>query len=427
METEGHAEAVTAPITNDETLLGRYEAVRSLSERICRPLEVDDYQIQSIPETSPPKWHLAHVSWFFETFLLAEFMPGYRTFHPRFGYLFNSYYYGVGVMHPRPKRGLLSRPSLEQVFDYRRHVDHWMRELMASADKRLWPELARRVTLGLNHEQQHQELLLMDIKHNFFINPLRPAYREDLATGSGGAPPLEWLERPGGVYAIGAGDAGFAFDNERPCHRQLLQDHRLASRLVTNAEYLEFMQDGSYQEPRLWLSDGWAMINERGWKHPLYWEPSGDGWQEFTLGGLRPLNPHQPVCHLSYYEADAYARWSGRRLPQEAELELALESRSPEEGHYLESDLLHPQPAGTAGQWYGDLWNWTASPYSAYPGFRPLNGAMGEYNGKFMSNQMVLRGGCCVTPADHIRASYRNFYYPHDRWPFTGLRLAGDL
>jgi ergothioneine biosynthesis protein EgtB len=412
---------------NRDNLLARYETVRALSERICEPLAVDDCQLQSIVETSPPKWHLAHVSWFFETFLLDEFMSGYRPYHAQFAYLFNSYYYQVGSMHPRPRRGLLSRPTLEQVIDYRRHVDHWMRELLVEAGNDLWPEVVNRLTLGLNHEQQHQELLLMDIKHNFFVNPLRPAYREDLPAPSGSAAPLQWLAGAGGLHQIGAFADTFAFDNERPRHQELIQDHCLATRLVTNGEYLEFIQDGGYKEPRFWLADGWGLINKRDWKHPLYWEHDGDGWCEFTLGGPRSLNLQQPVCHISYYEADAYARWRGKRLPLEAELELALAQQAAEAGHFLERDLLHPQPAMPAGQWYGDLWNWTSSGYSAYPGFKPLNGAMGEYNGKFMSNQMVLRGGCCVTPGDHIRASYRNFFYPHDRWPFTGLRLAEDL
>jgi ergothioneine biosynthesis protein EgtB len=409
---------------SDDELLARYDAVRALSERICSPLAVDDYQLQSITETSPPKWHLAHVSWFFETFLLQAFLPGYRPFHPRFAYLFNSYYYQVGKMHPRPRRGLLSRPTLEQVIDYRRHVDRWMRELLASADDRLWPELVTGVTLGLNHEQQHQELLLMDIKHNFFVNPLKPAYRDDLTLSAGCAPALTWLEADGGQFSLGAQEEGFAFDNERPRHRELLQDHRLATRLVTNGEYLAFMQDGGYAEPRLWLADGWALIHERDWKHPLYWEQGEEGWAEFTLGGLRPLDLQAPVAHISYYEADAYARWCEKRLPRENEMELALAQQDLQAGHFLERDRLHPQVADAAGQWFGDLWNWTCSAYAPYPGFEPLNGAMGEYNGKFMSSQMVLKGGCCVTPSDHIRASYRNFFYPHERWPFTGLRLA---
>jgi ergothioneine biosynthesis protein EgtB len=310
------------------------------------------------------------------------------------------------------------------VLDYRRHVDRWMGELLAAADARLWPELERRTVLGLNHEQQHQELMLMDIKHNFSVNPMQPGYREDLTWSDAEAPPLAWREQDGGVFEIGAPATGFAFDNERPRHHALIQAHRLAARLVTNGEYLEFIEDGGYGEPSLWLADGWALSNERDWRHPLYWRQEAGQWRQFTLGGLRPLNLNEPVCHISYYEADAYARWCGKRLPQEAELELALAQQAPAAGHFLERDALHPMPAGAAGQWYGELWNWTASNYNAYPGFRPLPGAMGEYNGKFMSNQMVLKGGCCVTPGGHIRASYRNFFYPHDRWPFCGIRLA---
>jgi ergothioneine biosynthesis protein EgtB len=412
---------------NGESLLGRYKAVRALSEQICDPLAVDDYQLQSIVETSPPKWHLAHVSWFFETFLLAEFVSGYQPYHSQFAYLFNSYYYQVGSMHPRPRRGLLSRPTLEQVIDYRRYVDHWMQELLAMTDHPLWSELLHRVTLGLNHEQQHQELLLMDIKHNFFVNPMRPAYREDLPCATDSAPPLAWREGGGGLYRIGAADNGFAYDNERPTHQVYMNDHRLGSRLITNGEYLDFMRDGGYETPRFWLADGWAVINERGWKHPLYWEDIEGVWHVFTLAGSRVLNLHEPVCHLSYYEADAFARWSDKRLPLEAEMELALSEEDPSNGHFLERGVLHPQPAAIRGQWYGDLWNWTASNYAPYPGFKPQTGAMGEYNGKFMANQMVLKGGCCITPADHIRPSYRNFFYPHDRWSFTGLRLAEDL
>ena len=427
MEEKAHALRQLSPYEGEDALRVRYEEVRALSERICSPLSVDDHQLQSIMETSPPKWHLAHVSWFFETFLLQEFLAGYRPFHPKFGYLFNSYYYQVGKMHPRPQRGMLSRPTLEQVIEYRRHVDQGMHELLATADDKLRPELVRRMTLGLNHEQQHQELLLMDIKHNFAVNPLRPAYRDDLAETTGTAPALGWEETGGGLISLGASTEGFAFDNERPRHQQLVQDHRLATRLVTNGEYLEFMQDGGYDDPRLWLADGWALIHERNWRHPLYWEREDEAWREFTLGGLRPLDLQAPVAHISYYEADAYARWCNKRLPHESEMELALAKRDPLAGHFLERDRLHPQVAGESGQWFGDLWNWTCSSYAPYPGFKPLNGAMGEYNGKFMSNQMVLKGGCCVTPGDHIRESYRNFFYPHDRWAFTGLRLAEDI
>jgi ergothioneine biosynthesis protein EgtB len=413
--------------SNAERLLRHYEVVRSHSERICQPLVVDDYQLQSIHETSPPKWHLAHVSWFFETFILARFRPDYRPFHERFGYLFNSYYYTVGSMHPRSQRGLLSRPTVAEVYDYRRHVDEQMRRLLIEAGDDQWEDLAFRVMLGLNHEQQHQELLLMDIKHNFSVNPLLPAYRTDLTASTREAPPLGWLEGAGGIHEIGCGGEAFSFDNERPRHRVLLQEHRLADRLVSNGEFLDFIEDSGYRRAELWLSDGWALIHQRGWQHPLYWHDESGAWRQFTLGGLRVLNLDEPVCHLSYYEADAYARWAGKRLPHEAELELMLESQGEYDGNFLESGYLHPAPAGPGGQWAGDLWNWTVTSYAAYPGFKPLKGAMGEYNGKFMSSQMVLRGGCCVTPRDHMRASYRNFFYPHDRWPFTGLRLAEDL
>lgn len=414
------------PDSTDEGLLGRFEAVRAVSERICTPLAVDDYQLQSILETSPPKWHLAHSSWFFETFVLSCFRSDYQPFQAKFGYLFNSYYYTVGSMHPRPKRGLLSRPTVEEVYEYRHYVDEQMRHLMAWTDGAQWADMAFRIILGLQHEQQHQELMLMDIKHNFSVNPLLPAYRTDLPVSNGEASPVSWLERAGGIHDIGFSGNGFSFDNETPRHQVLLEDHRLADRLVTNREYLDFIEDGGYRHPALWMADGWALINEQAWRHPLYWRSEEGGWKQFTLGGLRDLNPHEPVCHLSYYEADAYARWAGKRLPGEAELELALVEWDDGTGNYLETGYLHPATA-SGGQWSGDLWCWTSSGYAAYPGFKPLSGPMGEYNGKFMSNQMVLKGGCCVTPRDHMRPSYRNFFYPHDRWPFTGVRLAEDL
>ncbi|MES9818041.1 MAG: ergothioneine biosynthesis protein EgtB [Candidatus Thiodiazotropha sp.] len=340
--------------------------------------------------------------------------------------IFNSYYYTHGMMHPRPRRGLLSRPTVDDVYRYRAHVDEQMMQLMETIDEEAWSGLAFRVILGLNHEEQHQELLLMDVKHNFWSNPLKPAYRDDLQTATGNARAMRWVEQAGGVHRIGHGeDEGFAYDNETPRHALLLSDFRLADRLVTNGEYRVFMEDGGYDDPALWLSDGWALLQREGWRHPLYWEQQEDEWLQFTLGGLSPLNPHEPVCHLSYYEADAYARWSGKRLPLEGELEVVL-SQQPLSGNFIDRDQLHPAPAGEMGQWFGDLWTWSASPYAAYPGFKPLAGSMGEYNGKFMSNQMVLKGGCCATPAGHARASYRNFFYPDERWAFTGLRLAED-
>ncbi|RRQ20809.1 ergothioneine biosynthesis protein EgtB [Thiohalobacter thiocyanaticus] len=404
-----------------------YTAVRAVTEALCRPLSAEDCLLQGITETSPPKWHLAHVSWFFETFLLHEYLPGYRPFNPRFRYLFNSYYEQLDGFHPRARRGLLSRPSLEEVYRYRGWVDEHMQTLMADAAPEQWPQIALRLAIGLNHEQQHQELILTDLKHNFWVNPLLPVYREELPVPQGRAAPLHWQEYPGGVQEIGYGGSGYAFDNERPRHRAYNGPWRLASRLLTNGEYLAFMDGGGYTRPELWLSDGWATVQRLGWKAPLYWLRQDGDWWQYTLGGLRPLNPDEPVCHVSYYEADACARWAGRRLPTEQEWEVAAADR-PVAGNLRDTGLLHPGVADGSGlqQLYGDVWEWTASPYTAYPGYRPPAGALGEYNGKFMCNQQVLRGGSCVTPADHIRASYRNFFYPHDRWQFMGLRLAED-
>ncbi len=409
---------------SDAPLAERYRAVRRQTERLCAPLAPDDYQIQSAPEVSPPKWHLAHTSWFFETFLLRQFEPRYRPFHPRYEYLFNSYYETVGTFHPRGRRGLLSRPTVEEIYRYRAHIDEAMGGLIETMGGR--GEVVSRVTLGLHHEQQHQELLLMDVKHIFAANPLRPAYHSpppDHAPAR--RPALTWLEHDGGVVEVGHGGAGFAFDNETPRHAALLAPHRLASRPVTNGEYLEFIEAGGYRDARPWLADGWHACRERGWQAPLYWEQDGGRWWHMTLGGMRPVAEDEPVCHVSYYEADAFARWRGLRLPSEHEWEAACAGR-PLRGNFVESGRLHPAPAPGGGQWFGDVWEWTRSPYTPYPGFRPLAGSLGEYNGKFMCNQFVLRGGCCVTPRAHMRLTYRNFFYPHDRWPFTGIRLADD-
>lgn len=404
-------------------LAADYRDVRGETERICAVLQLDDYQLQSIVETSPPKWHIAHVSWFFEAFVLSKFYTTYRPFDPAFAYLFNSYYETVGSMHPRPARGMLSRPTVAEVYCYRAYVNEQMLALIESVDGARWQDFAFRVTLGINHEQQHQELLFMDIKHNLSVNPLRPAYSDRLAVSKCQAAPMTWIDRAGGLMEIGYAGDGFAYDNETPRHEVLVRDHRLASRPVTNGEYLVFMADDGYTRPELWLSDGWSLLKREGWQYPLYWERHEEQWQQFTLGGMRPLNLEEPVCHLSFYEADAYARWAGKRLPSEAELELML-AQQPLVGNFTDHSILHPQPGD--GQWYGDVWEWSVSPYTAYPGFKPLAGSMGEYNGKFMCNQMVLRGACCLTPPGHVRASYRNFFYPHDRWPMTGLRLAED-
>lgn len=406
----------------------RLHAVRARMESLCTPLEIEDYCIQAAAEVSPPKWHLAHTTWFFETFILLPFTPGYRAFHEAYAHLFNSYYETAGTFFPRPQRGLLSRPTVAEIYRYRSHVDEALQALLENLPQQSATDILVRVELGIEHEIQHQELLLMDVKYNFSINPSKPAYQHTPAVPAATSPHvMEWHEFTGGIVEIGHDGTGFSYDNERPRHQTLLRDFRLANRLVTNEEYLAFMADDGYQRAELWLSDGWRTINTQHWQAPLYWFNDEYGWQQFTLSGMLPLNPHEPVAHLSYYEADAYARWAGKRLPTEAEWEHAAASL-PVEGNFLDSGLLHPQPARQSGltQLYGDLWEWMQSAYSPYPGFRPLPGTLGEYNGKFMCDQMVLRGGCCVTPQDHVRTSYRNFFRTADRWMFSGLRLAED-
>ncbi|QID18673.1 ergothioneine biosynthesis protein EgtB [Nitrogeniibacter mangrovi] len=406
-----------------------FRRVRAASEALCAPLLVEDYGLQTADFASPPKWHLAHVSWFFETFLLEPFLPGYREFHPQFRVLFNSYYDQVGRYHPRPQRGFLSRPSVEEVYRYRAHVDAAMLELIDGAAPDVWPTVAQRLGIGLNHEQQHQELLLTDLKQHFSVNPLRPAYRTDLPEPARrSAAALGWIEREGGLVHIGQGGDGFAYDNELPRHRVFLTPFALATRPVTNGEYLAFIEDGGYRNPALWLSDGWSTVNRERWAHPRYWERHDGQWLEFTLGGLRPLDADAPVSHVSHFEADAYATWADARLPTEAEWEQVAAGVAVD-GNFVETGLLHPQAMAGEGplQLFGDVWEHTGSAYLAYPGYRQAEGALGEYNGKFMSGQMVLRGGSCATPADHIRASYRNFFYPQERWQFQGFRLARDL
>jgi ergothioneine biosynthesis protein EgtB len=403
----------------------RFREIRSQSERLCAPLAVEDYVVQSMPDVSPPKWHLAHTTWFWETFLLQPNVPDYRPFHPRYNYLFNSYYEAVGKRHPRPERGLLSRPTVDEIYRYRAYVDDEMDRLLAAGS--LGAEAEALVELGLHHEQQHQELLLTDLKYNLGINPLRPAYRSLPIPPERAAPALEWLDFEGGMEPLGVEGEGFYFDNEGPRHETWVRPFRLASRPVTCGEYLEFMADGSYSNARYWLSDGWRTVNERGWEAPLYWEQADGEWWIFTLSGMRPVDPNEPVTHISFYEADAYARWAGRRLPLESEWETAARDL-PLKGNFVDADLLHPAPATGVGlqQMFGDVWEWTASPYVPYPGYRSAEGPVGEYNGKFMCNQLVLRGGSCATPASHIRPSYRNFFPPEARWQFTGVRLADD-
>jgi ergothioneine biosynthesis protein EgtB len=414
------------PDNQSMTLSQRLLALRARTESLCSPLEAEDYVIQASDFVSPPKWHLAHTTWFFETFILLPFVPGYRVFDETYAYLFNSYYEMAGTFFPRPQRGLLSRPTVEEIYRYRNHVDEAMQALLNDLPQPSGHDILTRIELGIEHETQHQELLLMDVKYNFSVNPLKPAYHNTQATP---APitSMGWQAYSGGIVEIGHDGTGFSFDNERPRHQTLLRDFRLANRLVNNREYLDFITDDGYRRPELWLSDGWHAVNSEHWQAPLYWQREDESWKQFTLSGMHALNPGQPVAHLSYYEADAYARWAGKQLPTEAEWEHAA-ANLPVSGNFLESGLLHPQGASQAGpaQLYGDLWEWTQSAYSPYPGFKPLPGTLGEYNGKFMSGQMVLRGGCCVTARDHIRASYRNFFRPADRWMFSGLRLAED-
>src|SRR5690349_6725532 len=403
------------PYEDRRALAGSYADVRAQSREICRPLATEDHVVQSMPDTSPPKWHLAHVTWFFENFLLAPYLAGYQPFDPAYGHLFNSYYETVGTFFPRAQRGLLSRPTVEEIHAYRDHVDRRMQDLIDGAPRERWAEIAARLTLGLNHEEQHQELLLTDIKHLFSTNPLRPAYRESVVKPAAGASRQSgWSAWPAGVYEIGHEGRGFAFDNESPRHRVYLNAFRVASRLTTNAEYLEFMEADGYRNPAVWLSQGWQAVLEKGWRAPLYWEKIDGAWWMMTLAGMRKVNEQEPVCHVSYYEADAYARWRGKRLPGEAEWEIVARTQ-PVAGNFADSGHLHPEPAreGTT-QIFGDVWEWTQSSYAPYPGYRPPAGALGEYNGKFMSSQYVLRGGSCASPAGHLRATYRNFFYPGD-------------
>jgi ergothioneine biosynthesis protein EgtB len=400
-----------------------------MTEQLCAPLAPEDYVVQSMPDASPAKWHLAHTSWFFETFVLVPGLADYRVYDPRFGYLFNSYYNAVGERIARDRRGMLTRPTVEEVYAYRAHVDQAMARLL---DRPFAGDDAQRasvIELGLHHEQQHQELLLTDLKHAFWSNPLRPAYMATSATARRSAPALRWIDYPADLYTIGHAGDGFAYDNESPRHQVYLEPFRLASRLTTNDEYLAFIDDDGYARPELWLSDGWAAVQASRWTAPLYWERHDGDWRHLTLGGMRSVEPAEPVCHVSYYEADAFARWSGARLPTEAEWEAAVRDAAVE-GNFVESGRFAPAPADNddaPAQLFGDVWEWTASAYLSYPGYRPDAGALGEYNGKFMCNQFVLRGGSCATSATHVRATYRNFFPPDARWQFSGIRLAKDL
>ncbi len=423
-------ETVTPSVGSNEPWIERFLRVRAATDEIVRPLATEDYVVQSMPDVSPTRWHLAHTTWFFETFVLKASAPGYPVANPAFEHLFNSYYNGVGDPFPRSRRGLLSRPTVAEVFEYRRHVDEHVCRFLEARDPRDHDDVLRVLEIGLHHEQQHQELILTDIQHVLAQNPLFPVYRPSAVEVEGHAIPLGWVRHDGGMIQIGHGGDGFAYDNERPRHEGWLEPFELGDRLVTNAEYMAFMNDRGYERPELWLSDGWDMVRREGWRAPLYWVRGYGLWRTFSLAGLREIEPRAPVCHVSYFEADAYARWARARLPLETEWEVAA-TGVPIDGNFVESRALRPLPldpskvvGGRPAQLFGDVWEWTASAYTAYPRYRPLAGTLGEYNGKFMCNQLVLRGGSCATPRDHLRVTYRNFFPPYARWQFSGIRLA---
>lgn len=405
--------------------VAKYRRVRSASMAIASPLSEEDTVVQSMPDASPTKWHLAHTTWFFEAFILTPHCAEYQPFDEQFHFLFNSYYESHGPRHTRADRGLLTRPSLKEVECYRQFVDEAMEQLL---QRKPSAEIQKLLQIGLNHEQQHQELMVTDIKHLLFCNPIGPSYHRepDFQLSTSAAKKINWIEQPEGLYEIGATEQGFSYDNEGPRHRQYLRGYRLANHPISNAEWLDFINDGGYDNALLWLSDAWPLVQSETWQAPLYWQlRENDDWQEFTTAGWQPLDPARPVTHISFYEADAYARWAGKRLPTEAEWEVVAAEMN------IAGDLaalasFHPQPVSDSENWFGGVWEWTASPYQPYPGYQTPDGALGEYNAKFMCNQMVLRGGSCATPAEHIRASYRNFFYPHCRWQFSGLRLADD-
>jgi len=414
-------------------LIEQFRQVRNFSSRLCRNLQPEDYVVQSMPDVSPTKWHLAHTSWFFETFVVKVWLPRYRSEVPQYAYLFNSYYNAAGDMHRRDLRGLISRPTVAETYRFRESIDDCMVKLLEEADDELLSKIEPVLTLGLHHEQQHQELLITDIKHVFSQNPLYPVFQpsED-AIQSGKPGPQRFVEFDEATVGIGHDGRGFSYDNEGPRHRALVAPFALSNRLITNGEYLAFMEAGGYKRPEFWLSLGWTTVNEQRWEAPLYWVQRDGAWWNFTLSGFRPVEDSEPVTHVSYFEADAYANWDGARLPTEFEWERAA-AGVPIEGNFVDEERFHPAPAsdsereGALRQMFGDVWEWTRSAYLPYPGYRAVPGALGEYNGKFMCNQMVLRGGSCATTRNHVRASYRNFFQPEKRWQFTGIRLARDL
>jgi ergothioneine biosynthesis protein EgtB len=424
--------SLDAGSTRAERLLARFHEIRNFTTALCANLEPEDFVVQSMPDVSPTKWHLAHTTWFFETFILKKFVSAYHADVPEYAYLFNSYYNAAGDMHRRDLRGLISRPTVEEAERYRSSIDAHMDNLLSDADENLIDEIEPILILGFHHEQQHQELLITDIKHVFAQNPLYPVFRErkiDIASPK--RPPMHFVDFDEAIVQIGHDGDGFAYDNEGPRHRALVSAFSLASRPVTNGEYLQFIEDDGYTRAEFWLSLGWITVNEQRWQAPLYWVKRDGAWWNFTLSGFRPVDESEPVTHVSYFEADAYANWAGARLPTEFEWERAA-SDCPIEGNFVDNEAFHPQPAATSvqaqdlHQMFGDVWEWTRSAYSPYPGYRAAAGALGEYNGKFMCNQYVLRGGSCATSRTHIRRTYRNFFQPEKRWQFTGIRLARD-
>ncbi|SDJ06931.1 ergothioneine biosynthesis protein EgtB [Alteribacillus bidgolensis] len=414
-----------------DTLKDEYYLIRKYTEQLAEPLEIEDFVVQADTHVSPVKWHLAHTTWFFETFILKKFLSNYLVFHQNYNYLFNSYYESVGSFYPQKARGLISRPTVSETFSYRKHVDEHILSLLENRNYIENEQLRQLIEIGLNHEQQHQELLLTDLKYNFSFNPLHPVYIANDTFGTSHSTDLSFIEIKGGLIEIGNDAKGFSFDNEGPRHKKWLNTYRLANRPVTNGEYIQFMEDEGYTKPEYWLSDGWNAVQGYQWECPQYWEKHDGQWYAFTLSGLVPIDEHAPVSHISFYEADAYARWAGKRLPTEEEWEHALR-HTPIEGNFAERGYFQPiaeniGPHYPFSKGFGDVWEWTRSSYSPYPRNKPLKGALGEYNAKFMANQIVLRGGSCATPHSHIRLTYRNFFYPQMRWQFSGLRLADDV
>ena len=413
-----------------EKLINRFKEIRAFSLKLCETLVTEDFVIQSMPDASPTKWHLAHTSWFWEAFVLKEVNPDYKSINPQFNYLFNSYYTLIGKRFSRPHRGLLARPTVKEVMEYREFVDENMLNFLINADEKEVAQIAIVIDIGLNHEQQHQELIVTDIKHVFSVNPLHPVFRERkiIETADPGA--IEWITFKEGIFEVGYKGNEFFYDNEQPDHKIYLHDFELASRLVTNREFIKFIEDGGYSRPELWLSNGFATVENENWQAPMYWEKVDGEWHNFTLSGFRQVILEEPVTHISFFEAEAFAHWSGFRLPTETEWEVAS-ANLPVEGNFVENENFHPvtlteKNKGRLNQMYGDVWEWTRSDYAPYPGYKVPSGAIGEYNGKFMSGQIVLRGGSCATPISHIRNTYRNFFPPNARWQFSGIRLAKD-